>query len=139
MAGFRKFKGKTKLIWLPVTTSTVLSANSLVECTSGLVAAADADEVTADVRGVLRHAIAATDADYATARLVEVEVPVERHVVWEATSLTGTFSASDIGIEYGISDALTVDQTETSADLFLVTEFISTSKIRGFLKINGSY
>lgn len=135
---FKLIKGKTKIEWFPVTTSTVLAADSLVEFTSGLIAAADADEAAVDIRGVLVKAIAATDADYATARKVGVRVPVSRHCVWEADG-TGTFVATDIGTEFGISDASTVDKAETTADAFLMTEFISATKIRGYLKINGSY
>lgn len=135
---FRRYQGKTKFVYLPVTTSTAMTAGDLVEMTSGLVALADADE-SGNISGVLRHTIASTDTDYATARLVEVEVPVERHVIWECNDLTGTFSASDIGIEYGISDANTLDQTETTAKHFLVTNFISTSLVRGYLKVNGGY
>lgn len=135
---FKLYKGKCKTEQFPVTTSTVLAADSLVEFTSGLIAAADADETAGGVRGVLVKAIAATDADYATARRVGVQVPVEKHVVWEADA-TGTFAATDIGVEYGISDAGTVDKAETSVVHFLVTEFISATKVRGYLKINGSY
>lgn len=135
---FKKYKGKTKTEWFPVTTSTALSADSLVEFTSGLLAAADADETAGGVRGVLVKAIASTDDDYATSRKVAVRVPLERHVVWEADG-TGTFVATDIGAEYGISDAVTVDKAETSTVHFLMTEFISASKVRGYLKINGSY
>jgi len=135
---FKLHKGKTRIEWFPVTTSTTLAADSLVEFTSGLIAAADADETAGGVRGVLVKAIASTDDDYATARKVAVRIPVEKHVVWEATG-TGTFVATDIGVEYGISDAVTVDKAETSTVHFLVTEFISATKVRGYLKVNGSY
>lgn len=135
---FKLYKGKCKTEYFPVTPSTVLAADSLVEFTSGLIAAADADEGAADVRGVLVKAIASTDSDYASSRRVGVQVPVERHVVWEADG-TGTFVATDIGTEFGISDASTVDKAETTADMFLVTEFISATKVRGYLKINGAY
>ena len=135
---FKLYKGRTKTEWFPVTTSTALVAGTLVEFTSGLIAGADADEVTADLRGVLVKTIASTDSDYATARRVGVEVPLDRHCVWEADG-TGTFAATDIGAEFGISDSATVDKAETTADLFLVTEFISATKVRGYLKINGTY
>lgn len=136
---FKKFKGKTKTEWFPVTASTALAKGTLVEFTSGLIAAADADETAGGVRGVLAKDIVATDADYATsARKVPVLVPVEKHVVWEADA-TGTFASTDIGVEYGISDSATVDKAETSTVHFLVTEFVSASKVRGYLKINGSY
>lgn len=135
---FIKYKGKTKTEWFPVTTSTALTKGQLVEFTSGLIAGADADETAGGVRGVMGKNIASTDADYASSRKVPVLVPVERHVVWEADG-TGTFVATDIGAEYGISDANTVDKAETSTVHFLVTEFLSASKVRGYLKVNGSY
>lgn len=133
---FILYKGKTKTEQYPVTTSTALTKDTLVEFTSGLIAAAD-DNDTA-LAGVLVKTIASTDSDYASARRVGVVVPVERHCVWEADG-TGTFAATDIGGEFGISDSATVDKSDTTNKVFLMTEFISASKIRGYLKINGSY
>lgn len=133
---FKAVRGKTKLIQLPVTTSTAFTKDTLVEMTSGLVAVAD-DNDTA-LAGVIVGTIASTDSDYATARSVAIRIPVERHVVWEADG-TGTFAATDIGGEFGISDAGTVDKSDTTNKVFLVTEFLSASKVRGFLKINGAY
>lgn len=135
---FKLVRGLVKTEWFPVTPSTALAINTLVEFTSGKIAAADADETAGGVRGVLGKTIASTDDDYADDRLVPVIVPAEKHVVWEADA-TGTFAATDIGVEYGISDSGTVDKAETSTVHFLVTEFISASKVRGYLKINGSY
>lgn len=135
---FRRYKGKTRTEWLPVTTSTALTKGQLVEFSSGLIAGADADEAAEAIVGVMGKTIAATDADYAIARKVPVLIPVEKHVVWEADG-TGTFAATDIGTEFGISDANTVDKAETTADSFKVTEFLSATKVRGYLKINGSY
>lgn len=135
---FKKFKGRTKTEWFPVTTSTALVKGTLVEFTSGLIAGADADETAGGVRGVLAKEIATTDTDYASSRKVPVIVPLDKHVVWEADG-TGTFAATDIGVEYGISDSGTVDKAETSTVHFLMTEFLSATKVRGYLKINGSY
>lgn len=136
---FRVYKGKTKIEYLPVTTSLALTKDTLVEMTSGRVAAADADEVAAEIRGVLVKTIASTDSDYASARKVGVRVPVERHVIWEADASGFTAGGTDEGVEYGISDSGTVDQTDTTNDVFLVTEVLSATKVRGYLKINGSY
>lgn len=133
---FKLYKGLTKTEQFPVTTSTAITQDRLVEFTSGLIAEAD-DNDTA-LAGVLVKTIASTDSDYASSRKVGVQVPVERHVVWEADG-TGTFAATDIGAEFGISDSGTVDKSDTTNKVFLVTEFISASKIRGYLKINGSY
>ena len=140
---FKPFKGRFKFEYLPVTTSTALLGGNLVEATSGLLAAADTDEAAVDVRGVLVKTIASTDSDYATARRVAIIVPTDKHCVWEADT-GGSFVATDIGVEYGITASGTapgdvVDRTETTADLFLMTEFLTASKIRGYLKLNGSY
>lgn len=135
---FKLYKGLTKTEQLPVTPSTVLPADSLVKFTSGLLVASGADPAAGSVRGVVVKAITAADADYASSRRIGVQVPVERHVVWEADG-TGTFVATDIGAEFGVSDGSTVDKAETSTVHFLVTEFLSATKVRGYLKINGSY
>ncbi len=135
---FKLIKGKTKLMSCPVTTSTALTKDTLVEFVSGKIEGADADETAVNVFGVIVPTIASTDSDYATARNVAVRVPVERHCVWEADG-TGTFVATDVGAEFGISDSGTVDKAETTTVCFKVTEFISATKVRGFIKFNGAY
>jgi len=119
-----------------MTTSTAIGADRLVEFTSGLIGEADADDTV--LAGVLVKGIASTDTDYASARRVAVQVPLDRHCIWEADG-TGTFAATDIGTEFGISDSGTVDKSEVTAKVFLMTEFLTASKIRGYLKIQGSY
>lgn len=133
---FKLYKGRTKIEWLPVTTSTALVRDTLVEFTSGLIAAADADDTV--LAGVLVKTIASSDTDYASARSVGIRTPIEKNVIWEADT-GGSFVASDIGTEYGISDSGTVDRTETTAKVFLVTEVLSATKVRGYLKINQAY
>lgn len=136
---FRKVKGLTRREWLTVTASTALAKGTLVEFTSGKLAAADADETGDATVGVLDKTIAATDADYAVVRKVPVLIPVERHVLWEADASGFTADNTQEGVEYGISDSGTVDYTETTAKLFKVTQVLSATKVRGYLKINGSY
>lgn len=136
---FRRVRGLTKKVYLPMTASVALAQGKLTEFTTGLIAEAD-DNDTA-LAGVLAKTIASTDEDYATSgRFVPVEVPVERHVTWECDAAAGSgFTASDIGGEFGISDSGTLDQTDTTNKVFLVTKVLSATKVQGFLKINGSY
>lgn len=136
---FKVYSGKTKTIPMPVTTSTALVKDTLVEFTSGRIAGADADETADAIAGVLVKTIATTDADYASARLVGVKVPVEKHVQWIADATGFTVGGTDEGVEYGISDSGTVDQTETTAKAFKVMKVLSATKVIGYLKINGSY
>ena len=135
---FLRYKGKTKTEWFPVTTSTALSKNTLVEFVSGLIEGADTDESAINVVGVLGKTIASTDSDYASSRMVPVIVPVEKHVEWIADG-TGTFAATDIGTEFGLSTSGVVDKAETTTVCFKMTGFISASKIIGWIKFNGSY
>lgn len=133
---FRKIKGKTRVEWLDVTVSTAFAKDSLVEWTSGYIAVADDNDT--DLAGVIIKAIASTDSDYATARKVPVLVPVERHVVWEADTADTFVLATHQGVECGIVDASNVDLDDTTNDVFKVISGSGT-KVRGYLKINGSY
>ena len=133
---FKKIKGKCKVEWLDVTVSTVLAKDSIVEWTSGYIAAADDNDTY--VAGVVMKAIAATDSDYATARKVAVLVPVERHVVWEADTADTYVIATHQGVECGIVDASNLDLDDSTNDVFLPIGGSGT-KVRGYLKVNGAY
>lgn len=130
-------KGKTKFVYLPVTTSTAFTAGALVTFTSGLLVAATSSTASAAIVGVIRHTIASTDADYATARLVEVEVPIERFTEWEAD--TASAVATDIGVEEDLTDSLTVNRGAQSVKVFRITSLVSATKVRGNIKFAGSY
>lgn len=137
MAKVRVLNGKTKKVYLPVTTSTALAEGSLVETTSALIGASDDNDTQID--GILGKTILSTDSDYAMARLVPVIVPVERHVVYEFSGQSG-FTASDIGGEYGIQSSTLLDQTDTTNKVFKVTAVRdSGATVEGYLKINGGY
>lgn len=133
---FRHIKGKVRREWLDVTVSTALAKGTLVEWTSGYLAAADDNDT--DVAGVLDITIAATDDDYATARKVPVLVPAERHVVWEADTADTFVQATHCGVECGIVDSANVDLDDTTNDVFRVISGSGT-KVRGYLKVNGAY
>jgi len=136
---FKVYQGNTKNVPMPVTTSLALAAATLVEFTSGRIAAADPDEAADNIAGVLAGTIKSSDANYATARKVLVTIPVERHVLWEADASGFTAGGTDEGVEYGISDSGTVDFTETTAKAFKVIQVVSATKVRGYLKVNGAY
>ncbi len=124
---FVRKQGKTKLMWLPVTVSTALSKGALVAYSSGYLIAATSTTTCSSIVGVLRHAIASTDSDYATARLVEVEVPVEKNVVWEA-AVTSGLVAADIGLYQDLTDSLTVNRAASTYDIVQCVKVISTTK-----------
>lgn len=134
---FRNVKGKTKNIWLPVTPSTALEAGSIVTLSSGKLVAATAGTLAPNLAGVLVGAITAQDADYALDRLVAVQVPMEKNVVWEFPT-TGLV-ATDIGVDVDLADAVSVDRSATAIGVVRPTKVLSATKGQGLLKINGSY
>ena len=128
----RLHKGKTKFMWFPVTASTALLKGALMAWASGQLIAATSASEGYTIAGVLRHAIASTDDDYATERLVEVEVPVELNVVWQVTvDATAALVLTDIGTYMDIGSDNTGDDIESGTsdyDTWLCVGFISATE-----------
>lgn len=135
---FKLKKGKTKFLFLPVTTSTAITAGTLVTPSSGLLVAVTSSTAAVDVIGVIRHTIASTDSDYATARLVEVQVPVERYTVWEG-AVTSGLVATDIGLEVDLTDGATVNRAATSIKVVKCTKVLSTTLGEFLVKFSAGY
>lgn len=135
---FRLKQGKTKTEYLPVTTSTALSAGDLLTFTSGKLVAATSSTAASAIIGVNVKTIASTDSDYATDRLIPVEVPVERNTTWEA-DVTSGLVVGDIGKEVDLTDAATVNRAATSIGAVMPLAVISTTKGIFKVKFNGSY
>lgn len=124
---FRRKQGKTKFLWLPVTVSTTFSAGGIVAWSSGYLIEATSTTAVSTHVGVIRHAIVATDSNYATARLVEVEVPVENYVIWEA-DVTATLVVADRGLYCDLTNNLTVNRAASTYDAVQIIRYISTTK-----------
>jgi hypothetical protein len=135
---FKVKAGKVKTAWLPVTTSTAIARGALVTFSSGLLVAATAQTANAAIVGVLDKTIATTDSDFATARLVPVIVPIEKHVLFEG-DVTSGLVAADLGTECDLTDASTVDRSASTYDVAKAVGVISSTKGLFWLKINGSY
>lgn len=133
-----RFQGKTKVMFLPVTTSTVLTKKTLVAWSSGLLIAATSGTAAIAIAGVGLKTIASTDSDYATARLIPVEVPVERFVVWKQ-DFTASLVAGDLGAECDLTDAGNANRAATSVKFVIPISVISTTQGLAFLKFGGSY
>lgn len=132
---FIKKRGKTKIAWLPVTTSTAITGGYLVSFASGYLIAATSSTVSSATAGVLIKTIAATDADYAVARLVAVEVPVEKGVEWEG-AVTSGLAATSVGVFYDLTNGGTVNTGATTYDIVKCTKYISATK--GWFELNIS-
>jgi len=124
---FKLKKGKTKIEWLPVTTSTAIGEGHLVAFSSGYLIEATSTTAPSAIAGVLVKAIAATDTDYATARNVAVEVPVDKDTLWEADVTSGLLTTSP-GTFYDITDGDHVATTATDYDVVRCVKYISATK-----------
>lgn len=130
-------KGETKTLLLPVTTSTAFTKDTLVTFSSGLLVAATSSTASADIVGVIRKTIASTDSDYATARLVPVDVPTQRFTVWEGD--TASAVSTDVGVETDLTDAGTVNRGATSVKVVRMIQRISATKGLFLIKFMGGY
>ena len=138
---FRKVKGKTRIAWMPVVASTCSTAvaGALMAYSGGYIIPATNTTAPSAIAGVLLKSIAATDADYAVARNVTVEVPVEKGVQWECAVSAGTLAATSVGayFDLGTDDlGITVDQSATTYDVVKCTKYISATK--GWFELNIS-
>jgi len=121
-------QGKSPVVMtLKKTASTTFDKNSLVKFTSGLLAASADNDTQAF--GIIKEEIAATDSDYASETGKQVAVIMPGDMVEIDTSATLT-----VGTSYGISNAYTVDATDTTNDIFTPIEVLSSTRARGFLK-----
>jgi hypothetical protein len=136
---FIRYKGKTKIVYYPMTASVAVLAGTVMALSGGKLIIATSTTEGADIVGVLVGTIASTDADYATdLRPVAVEVPVEKDVEWTFIA-DSTLAITDIGLYLDISTANGTTTTThvvhgaNTYGIVKVTGFISTTKGRGVL------
>ena len=136
----RRYKGKTKFIYLPWTIGQTVTKGGLVAISSGQLVPAIAGTAGAAIVGVVPVAVTSTSKHeggivaYTTQTNVAVEVPVDRDVVWEcdvdtteALVLTDIGSFMDLSSESGYTND-TVDSGESTEDVFQCVGFISATK-----------
>ena len=133
---FRKISGKTKIVYLPVTTSTAIAKGSLVAFSSGYLIAATSSTAALAHAGVLVKDIVAADTDFAVARSVPVEVPMEKNVVWEAPVTSGLVAA-DVGLLVDLTDCNTINRGASTIDAAMVVKVISSTKGHFLLNLGG--
>lgn len=134
---FKKYRGKTKTMWLPVTTSTTFTAGDVVSFSSGYLIKATSSTAALTHVGVIKKTIAATDSDYATARLVPVEVPVEKDVEWLAPVTSGLVAA-DVGLLVDLTDAGTINRAASTYDVAMVKSVITSTQGTFVLNLLGA-
>lgn len=125
---FRRYKGKTKTVWLPRTASVTFTYGDLVQLTSGLVATATAQSTKH--KGVILTNVTSGDSNFATSAVkVPVEVPTEIAVEWEA-DVTGTLLTTDIDTIFDLSTAGLVNRSGTTYGVVTCSGYTSATKGR---------
>jgi hypothetical protein len=133
---FIRHKGKTVTRWLPVTTSTTFTKGDIVSWSSALLIKATSSTAANTHVGVIKKTIAATDADYAVARLVPVEVPLEKMVEWRGPVTSGLVAA-DISLWVDLTDAGTINRGASTYDAAQVKSVISATEGIFVLNLGG--
>lgn len=130
---FIKKSGKTKTIYLPVTTSTTFTVGDIVAFSSGYLIKATSSTAALAHIGVIKETITSASTVYTDGGNVAVEVPVEANVIWEAPVTSGLVAA-DVGLLVDLTDAGTINRGATTYDAAMVVKVISTTK--GLFKLN---
>jgi len=133
---FTKYKGKTVTRWIGVTPSTTFTKGDIVQMSSGLLIKATTTSAAKDAVGVIKKTIASTDSDYATSRLVPVEVPVEKMVQWRSTGVA--LVASENGLWMDLASAGTVDRAGSTYDAVQQFSVISSTEGVFILNLGGA-
>ena len=137
---FYRVSGAPNIQPLPGAASTALTANAIVKISSGTLAlAASTDSVAI---GLCLETRASTDADYATARPVLVDMVGPTDILY-CDNVTGTLTTGMVGQFMKLSstagvvaDAGTATDTPASALILICVGFISATQ--GYFVLNGS-
>ena len=117
---FLKNTGKTKTVYFPKAASTAITMGQ----SSAFDGSGNVTPVTSSTTlfaGVVQKTAASTDSDYASNTLIPVEVPVEKYVEFIADTTGAT--AANVGIQYDLTDANTVNLGATSQKVVTVTRY----------------
>ena len=132
----RRYKGKTKFMWLPWTIGQTVQAGGLVAWSTGklIPMIAGASPTIAAGIGVIPGAITSASDVYTTQGNVAVEVPAELNVIWECdVDAVAALTNTDMGDYMDLSSVTAttnsaVDSSQSSEDPFFCVGFISATK-----------
>lgn len=134
---FKVYKGKTKMIWLPVTTSNAFAKDSIVAESSGYLIPATSSTAALAHIGVIPKAITSASPEYTAGGLVPVIVPVEKNVEWLG-DVTSGLVAADVGLLVDLTDASTINRGASTYDAAMVRKVITSTKGVFVLNLQGS-
>lgn len=126
---FTRAQGLTKVITGIFTASVAAAEGAIVYPDPGNAGQwTKADSTAGASFGVLMQTIASTDADYASTKVVNIEVPAEPGVKWFFLVGSGTFTAADVNKYCDLVDEISVAVDTTSKLSILITDYISATR-----------
>jgi hypothetical protein len=134
---FTRASGKTKMGEVILTASVAATEGSILypdPSNAGQYTIADSTAGGNFV--VLRQTVASTDSNYASAKTVSVEIPVEANVEWNFLVGSGTFTAADVGKYCDLVDEKSVAVDTQSKNVIFITDYISSTQGRCILSGN---
>lgn len=130
---FKRMSGKPNIEWYPIATSQVSYIGGLMYWNSS-GALIPADATSGMHAGIALRAVLSTDADYASAKKIPVDVPNDNDIF--ELDFTGTsVTTAMVGNKYDISSSLLGNCGATSKKVITIVGFISTTK--ALVKINS--
>ena len=125
---FVRLKGKTKMV-KRLFAASVAAEEWAIVYPNGSWALTISDATAWTWFWVIRQTIASTDSDYASTKMVLVEIPVEANVEWLFTVWSWTFTAADVSKAVDLhTDWLSVAVDGTTAPVLIITWYISSTK-----------
>lgn len=129
MTFLSKYKGE--VVYLPYVkkASTAFTKDTLVKTdASGFLVAAVAATAPEAIAGIIRRDVVSTDADYAKANLIPIEIPCGRECQYLADVGTGTLTQAMVNTLVDLKDNTSIDVTATAVKQVRIEQFISASK-----------
>lgn len=105
---------------------------------SGYLTKATALTPRSEIVGLIQRIVASTDTDYASNTMVEVDVPEGKEDEFDFDVDTGTAVQAMVGKKYDLADHNGLDVNAQLTKAVEVTRILSTTKVRGFFRINDS-
>lgn len=131
ISNFVRREGKTKIVKKLLTASVAVEEGSLVYPDPGNAGQiTKADATAGNFFGVIKETIATTDDNFASTKMVAVEVPIEQWVEWDFTVWSGTFTAADVDKYADLVDEKSVAVDTTTKKSVYITKFLTSTRGR---------
>lgn len=132
---FIRAQGKQQCEAFTLNASQVMAMGDALKFSSGYVVPATAGQ-TVPTAGVSLQAVTASDSDYASVKIVSVDM-ITPDAVYLADVGTGTATIANVGVGYDLAAAGTVDLTATTHKVVTVVGVKSATQV--YVKFNSAY